>query len=223
MKALRRYYPPGSVRLKPVALPEHRCVYVKNAKAGCSTVLQWLHRIRTGDPEAAPFNVHLDADVTRVGDLGWPAMAERLSSDFVFTVVRHPLARFESAVRSKVIDESINPARRQIEQSLGLPEAGELTLDQVVEALERLDPVMMNAHWRPQYLNLAHPLVRYDVIGRLETLDRDLESIRDALGLPDMPHEARNASSGGVLLADRPDLRRRVEVLFEADLDLFGY
>ena len=223
MKALRRYYPPGSERLKPVALPEHGCVYVKNAKAGCSTVLQWLHRIRTGDPAAAPVNVHLEADVTRVGDLGWPAMAERLSSDFVFTVVRHPLARFESAVRSKVIDESINPARRQIEQSLGLPEAAELTLDQVVEALEGLDPVMMNAHWRPQHLNLAHPLVRYDLIGRLESLDHDLASVRDALGLPDMPHEARNASTGSLLLADRPDLRHRVEALFEVDLDLFGY
>lgn len=223
MTAIKRYYPPGSARLKPVALPERGCVYVKNAKAGSSTVLLWLHRIRSGDATAAPVNVHTDAAVTRVSDLGWPAMADRLSSDYVFTVVRDPVARFESAVRSKVLCETNNPARAQIEQTLGLPAGSPLTVEQVLAAVESIEPIMLNAHWRPQHLNLALPLVRYDLIGHLESLASDLARVQHDVALPDAPHEARNATSSANLLADRPDLRRRVEVLFETDLDLFGY
>jgi hypothetical protein len=83
----------------------------------------------------------------------------------------------------------------------------------------------MNPRWRPQHVNLLHPLINYDRLGRLENFESDLERIRAEAGLPDVPIEVRNASKQArtdSVYDNRPDLVRRVEQIYATDFELYG-
>lgn len=83
----------------------------------------------------------------------------------------------------------------------------------------------MDLHWRPQHLNLMHPLFTFDLLGRLESFDRDHEEIRRRLGLRSTPARSRNVyrAGGPSVYRNRPDLVERVRVLYARDIELYGY
>jgi hypothetical protein len=87
------------------------------------------------------------------------------------------------------------------------------------------DPLRMDAHWRPQHLNLGHGLIEYDLVGRLETFAADATRIRDATGMPDLPMPVWNASNKPAtkLLDSRADLLRKVQDIYARDFELYGY
>jgi Sulfotransferase family len=226
--ALRRYYPNGRywTRLQP--LPGHGCIFVKNPKAASSTVLLWLHRIHTGDHEWAPaLNIHREHRLPRPAEVGWEELVRMLAGGaYRFTFVRDPIRRAESAYLSKVADmERKDDWRNKVRAVLGLPQnGGQVSFDQFVAALEAEEPIRMDAHWRPQHLNLMHPLVEYDYVGRLETFGRDLARIRAEAGLPDTPLEMRNPSERSRdVFHGRWGLLRRVRDVYARDLELYGY
>lgn len=225
---LKRYFP-GKRRLNYhlFPLPELGLFYVKNPKAGCSTILLWLDRMHTGDHDFLPDNIHTDHRLPRPRDLGWEQLSPMLGGGaFVFSFVRDPLRRFESAYRDKVTVPGL--WRDDVRATLGLAQQpdGEVSFEQFLTAVEQQDPIaQMDPHWRPQHVNLMHPVVRYDHIGRLETFDADLTRIREAAGLPDVPLEVRNATarSGPSVYDGRPDLVRRVQDLYATDFELYDY
>ncbi|KAA1426298.1 sulfotransferase family protein [Nocardioides antri] len=209
------------------ALPDHGIVYVKNPKAGCSTVLLWLDRLHTGEHDFSPGNVHTDNRLPKVPDVGRRRIARMISGDaYRFSFVRDPLRRFQSAYLDKIV--SSKRWRTQIQTALGQepdPERA-VSLDEFVTGIERQDPIgEMDPHWRPQHVNLMMPLVSYDHIGRIETFDADLEIIRKAADLPPVPIEVRNVAkkSTDSILADRPDLEERVRAIYAQDFEIFGY
>jgi hypothetical protein len=225
--AFDRYYPGGRVGLRLVPMPDYGCIYVKNAKAATSSVLLWLHRIHTGDPDAAVRNIHANHKLPRVEDVGWETVGRMLSGEaFRFSFVRQPVPRLESAYADKIVRHTSNHWRTGIRRTLGLPKDDEapITFDQFVAALEAQEPIAMDSHWRPQHLNLMQPLVSYDLVGRLEAFGADLARIREATGLPDMAVPVINTTKReGSLLDGKPDLRRRVEQIYAADFELYGY
>jgi hypothetical protein len=146
---------------------------------------------------------------------------------FRFTFVRDPIARVESTYQDRIADTSRKHAwRGRVQQALGQPvdEARVPTFDEFVDSLETQELIRMDPHWRPQHLNLMHPLVDYDYIGRLETFDADLARVRELAELPEVPLEVRNARPPAAsLFDDRPDLLRRVREVYARDLELYGY
>jgi hypothetical protein len=226
---LRRFFP-GRLRLgyHLFPVPDHRLFYVKNPKAGCSTILVWLDRLHTGEHDFSPTNVHTEHRLPRPREVGWDTVSEMLGgAAYRFSFVRDPRRRFESAYWDKIVRQ--RQWRPQVQTTLGLPEdpdAG-LTFEQFLTAVEQQDPVSgMNPHWRPQHVNLMLPLVTYDHIGRLETFEDDLARIREEAGLPDVPRQVRNAAKlrpAESVYDGRPDLLRRVEAVYATDLELFGY
>jgi Sulfotransferase family len=225
-RALRDFYG-GRQRAKFVLLPEHHVVFVKNAKAGASTIMLWLHRIHTGDySQKPPRNIHDNHAMPRVNELGWDRVAGMLDGGaFRFGFVREPVRRFESAYLDKIERTTNERWRNEVRRVLGLPEDAPVGLDEVVDALTGQDARELDAHWRPQHLNLVHPLVKLDFVGRLESFDADLATLRELAGLPDAPVTVRNVtrrSKGGVL-ETRPDLDRRVRQIYAADSELYGY
>lgn len=229
-EALGGYFPNGkwSGRVQP--LPDHGCVYVKNAKAGTSTVLLWLHRIHTGDHGFTPEgNIHGEHRLPLPAEVGYAKVARMLAGEaFRFTFVRDPIRRVESAYLDKIVwaRHDRRWRRTRLQHLLGLPEdpAQVPTFDEFVAALEAEEPLEMDPHWRPQHLNLMHPLVTYDLIGRVETFADDLARVREAVGLPAVPVEAQNASGRRAGLFDgRPDLLRRVQEIYARDFELYGY
>jgi hypothetical protein len=225
---LRRYFIGRRMGTYLRPLPEHGLMYVKNPKAGCSSIMVWLDRLHTGEYDVEFSNVHKEHRLPTVREVGRSTVARMLSGQaYRFSFVRHPVRRFESVYWDKMVhDEHWRP---NVPSALGLdvPADTVLSFEQFLTAVEQQDPVSeMDSHWRPQNINLLHPLVTYDHVGRLESFQADLERIREEAGLPHVPLQVRNASTqaGADSVYDgRPDLVRRVERLYATDLELYGY
>lgn len=227
LRALRSYFPDEGIARRLIPMPDYGCIYIKNAKVATSSLLLWLHRIHTGDHEAVVRNIHDNHALPHPRDVGWHRVAKMLSGEaFRFTFVRHPLPRVESAFLDKVVREKRPTWRNMVRKSLGVtdPDDGEVSFEQFVESLEVQDPIRMDPHWRPQNLNLMHPVLAYDFVGRLETFDADLAKVREATGMPDVPLIVRNKTAhDNSLLRDNPRLRRRLEVVYSTDMELYRY
>ena len=81
----------------------------------------------------------------------------------------------------------------------------------------------MNPHWRPQHLNIFDGVIDYDFIGHLESFAEDISTVSEATGLPIEAVVRRNTLEPRNLFEGRPDLVRRVEVIYSKDFELFGY
>lgn len=228
-RQLKRHLPGGRLGNVIIALPDHRLVYVKNPKAACSTILAWLDALHTGDTDHEFGNVHKEHRLPRINEVGWPTILDMLSgSGYRFTFVRHPVRRFESVYWDKIVRST--RWRSETLDALGMApdQSPSPTFEQFLDVVEHQDPMTgMDRHWRPQHLNLMHPVVTYDRVGRLESFAADLELIREEAGLPEVPIKPRNvAPSGfraGSVYDGRPDLIRRVERLYARDFELYGY
>lgn len=222
--ALLPYFPRLRIARYLRPLPEHGIIYVKNPKAACSTIMAWLDRIHTG--ETVQFhNVHKEHRLPTVAEVGRPVVERMLSGEaYRFSFVRDPLRRFESVHWDKLVEKR-QQWRPEVFAAMGLPL--EVSFEQFLSAVEQQDPVSgMNPHWRPQHINLMHPVVSYDRIGRVENFEADLEGIRKEAGLPHVPLGSRNASMHATkdsVYDGRPDLVRRVEQIYAKDFELYGY
>jgi hypothetical protein len=227
-KALGQYFPNGKVASRIRALPDQGCVYVLNPKAGTTSLLLWLHWLHTGQHSFQPdSDLRAGIRLPRVGDVGWSKVLRMLDGEaFRFAFVRHPAARVESAYRSKIAGRYRERFRIEVLRTLGL-QAGpehEISFEQFVDSLQAVDPLDLNLHWRPQHLNLMHPQISFDLVGRIETFDADLKRASDALGVPHLDTGVRNASPRtGPLLEGRPHLLRKVEEVYARDYELYGY
>jgi hypothetical protein len=227
--AVRNYLPKGELARRLHPLPDFGCIYVRNAKAATSTTLLWLHRVQTSDHGFVPDrNIHKEHKLPRVEDVGWDEVLKMLNgAAFRFAFVRDPIRRLESAYLSKIMRLRRNPGRAALQEILGLSvdPAEDLTFEQFIAAIEMQDPLLMNAHWRPQHLNLGHGLIEYDLVGRLETFATDMARIRETTGMADIPLPQRNASKRGAtaVMDGRPDLVRKIREIYARDFELYGY
>lgn len=228
-REIRPYFAQTPASRLLIALPEHGLVYVKNPKAASSTLMVWLDRLHTGETTRPVNRMHRDHGIPELRVVGRRRVMRMLSGRaYRFSFVRDPVRRLESVYWAKMFRDL--RFRRAQAPTLGLsPDPSvRVSFEEFLEAIERQDPLReMNPHWRPQHLNLLHPVVEYDHVGRLETFDADLERIRDEAKLPHVPVESRNVApetpERASVYDGRPDLRRRVEELYAKDLELYGY
>lgn len=226
---LRHYYQHNKISTYLRPLPDYGVIYVKNPKAGCTTLMIWLDRIHTGELDRAYRDVHKEHRLPTVGDVGRHKVLRMLAGDaYRFTFVRNPARRLESFYRDKLHHavDSYTRWRPKFAEPLNQNVDDFISFDRFLGVIEQQDPYAdMNPHWRPQHVNLIHPLVGYDYIGKLETFDADIKRITEETRLPTVPIEAHN-----VTLTDRdsvydnkPGLLRRVEALYATDYELYGY
>ena len=224
---MKRFFPRADLKTRIVALPELGLVYVKNPKAASSTVMLWLDRLHTGDYTFDTQKAHRDSHLPTADQVGWRVVSDMLGgSAYRFTFVREPLGRFESAYHNKVA--RLGRWRMKVQALLGLPQDrdAEVSFEQFLTAVEQQDPLDLDLHWRPQHLNLMYPLVSYDLVGHVETFDRDAAEIRRHVDLPDLAMESRNVSRtkpSASVYDGRPDLVRRVRQVFAEDFEIYGY
>jgi Sulfotransferase family len=225
--AIQRYFAGRNTGRYLRPLPEHGIIYVKNPKAACSTILLWLDRLHTGEYDVEFSNIHHQHRLPTVREVGRPTVVRMLSgSAYRFSFVRDPLARFESVYWDKMVYDT---TWRMRPKALGvdLDPDTVVSFEQFLGIVEQQHPLTeMDSHWRPQHINLMHPLVSYDYVGRVERLAADLEHIREAAGLPHVPLEVRNTSrrtKDDSVYDGRPDLARRVERIYATDFELYGY
>ncbi|XP_010784174.1 carbohydrate sulfotransferase 12-like isoform X1 [Notothenia coriiceps] len=176
-------------------------------------------------------------------------MALKLQHYTKFLFVRDPFVRLISAFRNKFGKPNEDfykqfgsvMLRRYANLSGSLPETAaeafaagiKPTFQQFITYL--LDPEteresIFNEHWRQVY-RLCHPCqVKYDFIGRLESLETDAEHLLKLLEVDHLlhfPSGARNRTAASWerdWFAQIPiAMRRELYKLYEPDFELFGY
>lgn len=225
-RQLGRYFPNAPLATRIEALPDVGLVYVRNPKVASSTLLEWLDWISTGQEREASRNVRRDNSLPKPRHVGWDRVMRMIDGEaFRFSFVRDPLTRFESAYRSKILQS--RPPRQQVLEVLGRTEDPDtaVSFEDFVGAVEQQEPLHMDLHWRPQHLNLMHPVFTFDLLGRLERFDEDIAEICRRLDLPGPPTRSRNVSraSRPSEYEGRPDLAERVRALYARDIELYGY
>jgi hypothetical protein len=225
-QSIEGYFPHSRPGNHILTVPEYSLVYVKNPKVASSTVVVWLDRLHTGDLDFDLQKVHTEHRLPPLAEVGRPRVLELLGgAGYRFSFVRHPVRRFESVYWDKMVRH--RRFRLQVAGGLGMSGETPPTFEEFLGAVEQQDPVGgMDPHWRPQHVNLLHPLVAYDHVGKLETFASDLERIREEARLPDIPVVSRNVSPRQrpeSVYDGRPDLVQRVEKLYAEDFELYGY
>ncbi|XP_017261786.1 carbohydrate sulfotransferase 12 [Kryptolebias marmoratus] len=209
------------------------------------------------DPEAVPADLVHNSSLhltfakfwRRYGSLSRHLMALKLQHYTKFLFVRDPFVRLISAFRNKFGRPNEDFYRHfgsvmlrrygNVSEGLAVMAAEAFaagikpTFHQFISYL--LDPEtekenIFNEHWRQVY-RLCHPCqVKYDFIGRLETLDTDSEHLLKLLNVDRLlrfPLGARNrtkASWEGEWFSQIPvSQRRELYKLYEPDFELFGY
>lgn len=182
-----------------------KIVYVEVPKAGCTSVKYALSPFKGGPPDPDE-DIHRWYSYTWARDVGelYRWFRTRWAGYFKFTVVRDPIARFESFYYDKV-----DPAERYA-----------TTIDRYVMGEFERDERRMDIHAIPQSMLLGPELGQFDLVGRLE----DMSSVASVLSAHTgraivIPH--LNASGS------RPSLERatraRLAMIYRADIEAFGY
>lgn len=183
------------------------------------------------------------------GSLSRHLMALKLQHYTKFLFVRDPFVRLISAFRNKFGRPNEDFYRqfgsvmlhRYGNTSGSLPETAaeafaagiKPTFQQFITYL--LDPEtekesIFNEHWRQVY-RLCHPCqVKYDFIGRLETLETDAEHLLKLLEVDHLLHFPSGARNRTAASWERDwfkqiplSMRRELYKLYEPDFELFGY
>jgi len=147
------------------------------------------------------------------------AFESTLAGCYKFTFVRNPFSRVLSAYLDKVV--SGNP---KIRRYLGIDDR-EISF---LEFLKRLDDgyLTANIHWAPQAYIVTLPPAKLDFVGRIETLEVDLQQVMARVfGIAD--HRIVQRSQGVTSASRRIDEiygaeeRRLVEKMYARDFELF--
>nr|WP_272508422.1 sulfotransferase family 2 domain-containing protein [Salinibacter ruber] len=145
---------------------------------------------------------------------------------FVFTFVRNPISRFESAF-SFLKNGGRNPADlRWAEDNLKNID----TADEMVKYM-RKSPVLKRKvkkwqHFRPQtwYLTDNSGGLPLDYIGRVETIQDDFEEICRRIGIDRrLPHKNKSSKSEADLLSNDRNIAFLREKVYERDIKMLGY
>ena len=211
-------------------------IYMRNHKAACTSIILSLsqRRVRFDGQSVDAYDI---TDLHRstltgfrdVRQLGNEACFDLIQAPdtFTFSFVRHPLQRAASAFADKVTNSLRH--RHKIARKMGKTIEDTITFPEFIEILiEDPDALGLDRHWRPQQKELAVDVIRYDFIGAIENLGRDLPAIMNfGFGTEeDQIADARatfghKTSSRDLIKGLSTDLKRRFESVMSADYNLY--
>ncbi|XP_043444240.1 carbohydrate sulfotransferase 13 [Prionailurus bengalensis] len=228
----------------------HGLLYCYVPKVACTNwkrVLLALSGRGRGDPRAIPAHeAHAPGRLPSLADFSPAEINRRLRAYLAFLFVREPFERLASAYRNKLA----RPYSAAFQRRYGTRIVRRLRPRAHPDALARghdvrfaeflaylLDPRTrreepFNEHWERAHA-LCHPCrLRYDVVGKFETLAEDAAFVLDLVGAPGLrfpapPPRAKAAAARD--LAERlfrdisPFYQRRLYDLYRMDFLLFNY
>lgn len=206
----------------------NRYVYVRVPKAANSTVsktLAWLSYPDRRNVISEDEEGHAAKRLFSRYPWHWRT-PEALGDYFTFVFVRDPFSRVLSAYLDKIAKPGDRLAYRFVAKALGKP-LTDVSFADFVAFLES-GGLHGNIHWAPQVDICPLPLDRIDLIGKVETIDSDLNRIgREVFGVSEVTTQQRQ--TGRTNSTDRmaafydADLTARVATLYRRDLEAFGY
>ena len=155
-----------------IVVEEHRYAYLNIAKAGCTSIKTAIAKhVGVSFPEV-------------MYDYPWRRSVHSIPSGmFVFTVVRHPLARLVSCWADYVVA----PLQRELDMNPEFYDYDGLEFEEFAKLVFRR-PVP-NLHYAPQWPQISG---RVSEIIRLEEIEREWPLLMQRLGIPDLPYKRRS-------------------------------
>ncbi|MGA8846305.1 MAG: sulfotransferase family protein [Nocardioides sp.] len=182
----------------------HRFLWFRVAKVGTRTMLS--HFERTG----------VELDVEHAMRIRYPVAA--FDDYYKFAFVRHPLDRFVSAWRDKVVGFNYFGFEPDELQRMQQIEA----FAQWVAAQDLEDPALIDQHLVLQ--SRAVDLTQVDHLGRLESFAEDFAVVCRRLGLPEPVAEDRRNQTAHLGRPEVSDeVREQVADLYRLDFQVLGY
>lgn len=217
-----------------VMTEDRRFLFLRNQKAGCTSIAQLMYAYTTGDFYSR--TIHRARTGIHLARYDWDLIQSvyQAGTATLFTFVRDPESRVYSSFRNFLVDRS-NLALRKHWQPLlanGYDPDGDhvRNFDVFLDYIERcldLDPYLTDTHFRPQVLNIAFGKIDYDFIGRLENIGHDLPRVFALGGRPEFPPaeimDHRFNASQVKPAPLTPEQRKRVRQIFAADYEAFSY
>jgi len=207
--------------------PGSGLVYLNNPKAGCSSIKESLwkkadaasgHASYCGNPHdmnANPFVKNVFARESFDHD--------RLKSATFFSAVRNPFARALSAYLDKIAPQDCNVVRTEFCKRFAVPATEPVSFRSFLDIVASEKPELLDAHFRPQHLNLLMTVCRPHFIGCIEA-PAGLSEFLGKFGIELHEHRFHATAAGNRLgefySAEEVELVRRI---YAEDFGLFGY
>uniref|UniRef100_G1TXQ4 Carbohydrate sulfotransferase n=1 Tax=Oryctolagus cuniculus TaxID=9986 RepID=G1TXQ4_RABIT len=203
----------------------HGLLYCYVPKVACTNwkrVLLALSGRARGDPRAIPAHeAHAPGRLPSLADFGPAEINRRLRTYLAFLFVREPFKRLASAYRNKFARPYSEAFQRRYGTRIHTPACG-----------PESPAFLVFFHWERAHA-LCHPCrLRYDVVGKFETLAEDAAFVLGLAGAPGLhfpaPPRPRAAAAArdyaARLFQDiSPFYQRRLFDLYKMDFLLFNY
>ena len=214
-------------------------LYIKNSKAGCSTISQIIGEYTNGQI-ADPHLIHQKLDGVYFGSNQYYYRMIKDSfnkGDCVkFSFVRNPLSRVISSYFNFFVDNKNESRRKHINAIVarGYVEGGDIyrNFDVFVEYVEEsilTDRVNTDRHWREQYINIGYGIFNLDFIGKVESFREDIKKVFEMAGKEKEYSRLKsvnmklNQSSRKKEFKISAYARKKIERIYEKDYEIFGY
>jgi hypothetical protein len=204
-------------------------IYVETPKVGCSTIKRILQTAEVNNDESRlPQDVHdrMNSPIPTMNRA--PGQFRELlynQETFRFCFVRNPFSRVLSCYLDKFVKDEAEKGR--LISQLDVPKHKDLSFTDFLNAIRRQPDREKNIHWVPQSFLLNPHSLKYDFIGRFETMSADINYVIEALKLPvrSWQKNAPHATAAGSKLNryyGRDEIRLVQEIYVE-DFKSFGY
>jgi len=210
-------------------------VYINNPKAGCSSIKASLwgyydkrHRqdslvidrrvhIKTGTPFIE--NILDSSDKTKEEILRKP----------VFSVVRNPFSRIAASYLHKIVGVDPHILAWFCERFLLKPEKiskKSLPFSEFLKIIAFDDPLLLNAHFRPQTINTLQPFIPFDFVGHIEEMQEVATYLRGheiCLQSANIVPEAAQVHNEKLVSFYNKEAIDLVAKIYRNDFQSFGY
>lgn len=146
---------------------------------------------------------------------------------YKFTCVRNPYIRILAAFLEKIAKENCYDHLWFLEH-LNLPEpANIISFELFLEKIREKKLSELNEHFKPQWCLTMYPLVSYDLIIRLESINTEFQQIIDLLSIPGTPKDYQwcenSVKAKNFLHLYTPRCVQLVQEIYKEDFQYFGY
>ena len=199
-------------------VPALGLAYLNNPKVACTSIKLTLWQ-RSDEVTGKHTYAGGSAHNLKLGP--WRNLLRRnpakVQSAAFFTVVRDPYARLLSAYLNKIAQPQENVVKWCERRIGGVPKSFPDFINRIVEVPE----LERDRHFRPQWINILWPYIRFDFVGRMEDMD-EVERFLAGQGMT-LVQWKRNSTGASAKLADHYNdaTRRLVSEAYADDIKLW--
>ncbi|KAH0620615.1 hypothetical protein JD844_021267 [Phrynosoma platyrhinos] len=221
----------------------HKFIYCEVPKVGCSNwkkiLLLLTLNLSRDTSEVNHGKIHTTKLLKRLNSYPPKQQAELLNTYTKVMFTRHPLERLVSAYRDKFLHSepyySITVANEiKAFSKRKQNSTKKVTFQEFINYVVTRNQRYMDTHWQPMFLLCDPCNIHYDILGKLETLDQDVDHVLKRIGAPESFYYPDSKSYSSQKRTNKDitlnylrelsfDQMQKVKETYETDLSLFNY